>query len=157
MKPADLAEVSAIAAEVHPDFHERDIVFAEKLRLYPDGARLLQRDGRPAGYLLSHPWLHADPPALDTLLGGLPATPTTYYLHDLALLPEVRRTGAAAAAVEEFAAHARERGFAIMSLVAVNRSAPFWRRHGFEALDLPALAPRLALYEAQARYMVRRL
>ena len=49
----DLPAVEAIAAAVHPDFPEDAAVFAERQRLYPDGARLLELDGEPSGYILS--------------------------------------------------------------------------------------------------------
>src|SRR5919202_5646322 len=85
----DVAGISAVAAAVHPSHPERDAVFAERLRLFPDGCRVLADGGR-GGDLLSHPWLLGRPPALDTLIHALPARPDTYYIHDLALRPERR-------------------------------------------------------------------
>ena len=40
----DLPEVEAIATKVHPSFPEDMAVFAERQRLYPDGARMLELD-----------------------------------------------------------------------------------------------------------------
>jgi hypothetical protein len=73
MTAGDLAEVEAIAARVHPGFFERPEIFAERLLLYPEGARLLVQDGAALGYVLSHPWHEKAVPALDSLLGALPA------------------------------------------------------------------------------------
>jgi hypothetical protein len=42
-----------------------------------------------------------------------------------------------------------------LSLVAVNGSGSFWRRHGFEGVADVTLEARLASYDAAAAYMVR--
>src|SRR5690349_9617175 len=152
----DLPEVEAIADKVHPAFPEDVAIFAERQRLYPDGARLLELDGVPGGYILSHPWRFPTLPALATLLGAIPEDADTYYLHDLALLPRARGTGAAAMIVGDILRHARQNGFATVSLVAVNGSLPFWYKHGFRTLAVPELADKLASYEGAARFMVRR-
>lgn len=153
----DLAAVIAIAAAVHRDYPEDDAVFAERLRLYPAGFRLLTRDGVAAGYVISHPWLAGAVPALNSLLGRLPDMPSTYYLHDLALLPAARGGGAAGRGVADLVRQAGESGFGRMSLVAVGGSAAFWRRQGFAPVDVPALREKLASYDADACYMERTL
>ena len=151
----DLPAVETIAARVHPDFPEDMTVFAERQRLYPDGTRLLELDGVPSGYILSHPWRFRALPALNSLLGAIPADADTYYLHDLALLPAARGTGAAAMIVGDIQRHARTAGFANMSLVAVNGSIPFWTKHGFRPFPAPELAEKLLSYEEAARFMVK--
>ena len=95
-------------------------------------------------------------PALNMLLGAIPEAADTYYLHDLALLPAARGTGAAAMIVGDILRHARARGFAHASLVAVNGSLPFWYKHGFRVVDAPGLSGKLESYEAAARLMVKR-
>ena len=157
----DLPAVEAIAAIVHPDFPEDGAVFAERLALYPDGTRLFELDGVAAGYVLSHPWMLGELPALNGLLGALPEHADTFYIHDLALLNKARGTGAAAMIVGEIQRHARARGFASMSLVAVNGSLGFWHKHGFRAqrpsMLAPALVDKLAGYELAARLMIKAL
>ena len=153
----DLGAVETIAAEVHPSLFESADVLAEKQRLYHPGAYLLEIGERAAGYVLSHPWKAGTLPALNALLGELPADSDTYYLHDIALLPVARRIGAASFIVEALAKHAAAHGFGTMSLVAVNGSAGFWERHGFAVSDAPDLNEKLATYEVEARLMVRRL
>jgi GNAT superfamily N-acetyltransferase len=157
MTDYDLGAVSKIAATVHPDFPEADAVLAERQHLYRHGAYLLEVNERPAGYVLSHPWMLGQLPVLDALLGDLPAKPDTYYIHDIALLPVARRIGAASFIVEALGKHAVAHGFGTMSLVAVNGSSSFWERHGFAVDDRPDLTQKLASYEAAARFMVRRL
>jgi GNAT superfamily N-acetyltransferase len=153
----DLPAVEDIAAAVHPGFFEEPRVFAERLRLYPDGARFLELAGQPAGYVLSHPWHQRRLPALNSLLGAVPSDVVTYYIHDLALLAPARGTGAAALVVNALVQHARRSGFASMSLVAVNASQRFWEKHGFGVVEAPELADKLASYEGEARFMVKPL
>ncbi len=157
MMAGDLSAVARIADQVHPAHPESAAVAAERLALYPAGCLVLERDGDPIGYALSHPW-HADtPPPLDTLLGRLPTSPGTFYLHDLALLPAARGLRAGTAAVRLLADQARRDRLPTASLVAVSGSVPFWRRQGFVVADSPALRDKLASYGADARFMVRRL
>lgn len=153
----DLPSVEAIAAAVHPDFPEAIALFAERLRLYPDGARFLELGGVPAGYLISHPWHARAVPALNVLVGAMPPDAATYYMHDLALLNKARGTGAAAMIVGAMIGHARAMGFPSLSLVAVNGSQPFWYKHGFRVVNAPELADKLASYEPAARFMVKSL
>jgi GNAT superfamily N-acetyltransferase len=155
MQPADLPAVNALAALIHPGYPEDAAVFAERLRLYPPGCRILERTGTLAAYLVSHPWLDRAPPVLNALLGELPARPTTYYLHDLALLPEVRRSGASVKVVAALAEQARSERLPSLSLVAVNGSSGFWQRQGFEAVEDQALAVKLRSYGDDASFMIR--
>lgn len=153
MAPADLAAVGQIATVVHPGFPEDDAIFAERLALHPAGCRLLAVAGEPAGYVISHPWRTGSLPALNALLGSLPGDADTYYIHDLALLPTARGTGAAGAIVLDLKRHALSLGFTGLSLVAVNNSAAFWRRQGFAETASGAVAGKLASYGDDARLM----
>lgn len=157
MSALDLGAVEAIAAVVHKDFYESPAVLAERRRLYANGAHLLEIGERPVGYVLSHPWRQNAIPALNALLGEIPADADTYYLHDLALLPVARRVGAAQFMLRTLVKHAAARGFPSLSLVAVNGSEPYWARQGFLPRDLPELGGKLTSYAADARYMVRPL
>ena len=151
----DFSAVFEIANRVHPGFFEAEAVLAEKFALYRNGCYLLEVSEKPAGYVLSHPWILGSLPALDMLLGALPDEADTYYIHDLALLPLTRGVGAAGKIVDGLTKHARAMGFATMSLVAVNGSIPFWEKQGFVIDDRPELASKLAAYEDAARYMVK--
>lgn len=158
MTADDLAFVVALAARIHPAFPEDADVFAERLRLYPEGCHVRADGNSLTAYAFSHPWRAFDAPALNSRLGGLPAAPETYYIHDLALAAEARGTGAAAAILDHLARYARGKGYRTMSLVAVNGSAEFWRRQGFARTDVAALAGKLRSYgDAGACFMVRTL
>jgi N-acetylglutamate synthase-like GNAT family acetyltransferase len=114
-------------------------------------------NGKVSAYTLTHPWRYAEPPALNVMLGEIPARPSTYYIHDLALTPEARGSGAGAAIVEAVIAHAEKTGVPNLSLVAVNNSVPFWSRFGFEVVAEPKLVEKLLSYDADARFMVRKI
>ncbi|WP_328516528.1 GNAT family N-acetyltransferase [Tardiphaga alba] len=106
--------------------------------------------------MLSHPWIDRSPPPLDAVLAPV-AVPTTYYIHDLALLPETRGSRAGTAIVSLLKARAREHNLPNMTLVAVNNSVHFWQRQGFSVTDDPALDAKLKSYGDQARFMTRDL
>ncbi len=157
MTASDIAAVDAIAAVIHAALPEHAFVFAERQRLYPEGCFLLEVAGTPAGYVISHPWHYLQPPSLNTLLEQIPEPASTYYIHDLALLPSARRTGAGSEIAATLIAHARAAGLSNASLIAVYDAAPFWRRHGFHPVDVPALSGKLAGYGAEACMMTRLL
>ncbi len=157
MMAEDVFGVVAVAAAVHPKFHEEAEVLAERQRLFPQGARLLERQGRVVGYALSHPWRRGELPRLNSLLGAIPKDASTYYIHDLALLPEARGTRAAGEVVASLEALARSLLFTSMSLVAVNGSSRFWEKHGFRVVGSPELSLKLASYEEAAALMVKPL
>lgn len=157
MVDGDLAAVCAIAERVHVSYPEDAAVFAERCRLYPAGCAVFEQDGKASAYVVTHPWRYGEPPALNVMLGAIPRQPATYYIHDIALLPETRGSRAGAAIVNAVIAHAAEIGMPNLSLVAVNGSVPFWRRFGFEIVSEPALAAKLLTYDADARFMVRPL
>ena len=158
MEAGDLASVSAMAGIIHTDFFEDDIIYEERLGLYAQGCFVLaEPDGDLLGYAITHPWRLYTMPALNSLLGQLPVNPTTYYLHDIALLPQSRGGGAAGKIVSILADHAHRDGFSTMSLVAVNGSTAFWQKQGFDPDDRPELETKLKTYSDDARFMVRRL
>jgi ribosomal protein S18 acetylase RimI-like enzyme len=107
------------------------------------------------GYILSHPWTYGAPPALNSLLGAIPMPPNTYYIHDIALLPQARGTGAANIVVAQLIDLAASLGLPNLSLVAVNDSVGFWQRHGFALTPIPALDAKLRSYDDAARFMTR--
>lgn len=155
MQQQDLPLVSAMATRVHPDYPEDDSIFAERLALYPEGCLLLEVGGEVAGYAISHPWLALQPPALGTLLRVLPIQASTYYIHDVALLPAARGLGAAAQMLERLTQLAKNGGIATLSLVAVNDSHAFWMRQGFGLIDDPVLQKKLNSYDYAARFLIK--
>ncbi|HUD95271.1 GNAT family N-acetyltransferase [Sphingobium sp.] len=134
MRAEDLASVAMMSDGVHGSYTERAEVYGERLALYPPGCFLFDRDGQALGYLVSHPWRGTQPPVLDRLMEALPIPADHYYLHDLALLPESRGSGAAQVAVKIVLDQARAAGFNRIALTAVNGADAFWRRQGFTSV-----------------------
>ncbi len=130
MIKSDLADVTALATRIHPNFPERLEVLSEKFRLFPAGCFVLADANSIRGYCFSHPWAGA-PPSLDTFLGALPAAPESYFIHDLTLDHTMRRRNLAAQLVPQLARVARDAKLSNITLVAVSGSAPFWSRMGF--------------------------
>lgn len=132
--------VSAISDAVHGDYTEPRAVYAERRDLFPEGCFVLDRGQGVAGYLIAHPWRRGGPPPLGVLMGPLPDAPDCLYLHDLALLPEMRGAGAGAAAVRMVLDIAAGRE---VSLMAVNGAETFWALQGFAPVADRALQSRL--------------
>ena len=153
----DLPAIGAIAARIHPDLPERPEVFAEKMRLYPDGCRLLIADEEIAGYGLAHPWKQHRIPPLNGFLQQLPDDADCLYVHDVAVLPDFR--GGVArdyiAAIEKLA---RASHITTLALVSVYATRPLWERFGFRPVTADAeLRAKLESYGASATYMLRDL
>lgn len=157
MTEGDLDGVVAVARVAFPNHPEDRPCFAERLALNPSGCFVLADDEAVKGYLVAYPWTPDSAPALNALIGAIPADAAVLYLHDLALHPDARGGGHARPIVERLAAQARADGWPAVALVAVNDAAPFWSRLGFEVRRSDALAAKLAGYGDDARYMVRPL
>lgn len=157
LNSADCETIFIIGNQIHADYQEDRAVFESRFALYPEGCLGLEDNGTLRGYAISHPWKLFDPPKLDTVLHTLPARPDTYYLHDLALLPEARGGGHAAQAIGFLARHAASQGYDNSTLVAVGGTTPFWERQGYRIQNDPVLSARLATYDENAAYMLRPL
>lgn len=157
MTHADLSAIKRVADVVHQDFPEGDAVFAERLRLYAAGCFVLSDDAQLAGYAVSHPWTYRKPPALNSLLQIIPPEADTYYIHDIALLGEARRSGSASEIVRTLVDHARDGSFSNLSLIAVSGSSLFWQRHGFSIVSDPDIDGKLQSYGRDARFMTLQL
>lgn len=131
MSAGDLAAVAAISDAVHGRFTEPVTVYAERLGLYPAGCLVLEQHGEAVGYLITHPWHRDAPPKLGAMLGAIPAHADSYYLHDIALLPAARGTGAARAALDFVRARAQALGLSDIALMAVGGADRFWAAQGF--------------------------
>ncbi|HMO75228.1 MAG TPA: GNAT family N-acetyltransferase [Sphingopyxis sp.] len=132
MRAADLPAVVAIADEVHGVFTEPLAVYAERLALYPDGCRIFEAESAVAGFLVTHPWHRDAAPKIGAMLGALPAGTASYYLHDIALLPAARGTGAGAAAMAFVLEQAAAADCDETMLVAVHGADSYWSAQGFD-------------------------
>jgi GNAT superfamily N-acetyltransferase len=154
---ADLDIVNRIADAIHVDLPERPEVFADKLNLFPPGCYVLVQSGEVVGYGISHPWRLNDIPPLDAFLGTLPLHSECLFVHDVVVLPQARKHGAAGDLVQLLAGIALQRNISYLALVSVYDTDPLWKRHGFEITSGSGLAEKLESYGATAKYMTRKL
>ena len=158
MRADDVDGVVAVAASAFPDHFEARACFAERVALFPQACFVLASDDDVKGYLIAYPWPLGAIPPLDSLLGTLPEARDVWYLHDLALHPEMRGQGHARPIVERLASEAGAAGVTKIALVSVNDSVPFWSSMGFAPVTGdPAIARKLESYGDDSTYMVRQL
>ncbi|MCW2395116.1 MULTISPECIES: GNAT family N-acetyltransferase [unclassified Sphingobium] len=92
-------------------------------------------------------------PAFNAPLGAIPENPGSYYLHDLALLPDARGSGAGRTALALIVAQAGREGLGEIWLTAVNGADSYWAAQGFEVIE----APDPAGYDESCRRMKLRV
>jgi hypothetical protein len=153
--PDDIAAVGLLSRRLLGPYAEHDFVFEERLALCREGCLTLSDGVAIGGYVISHPWWRANPPALNTLIGDLPEDADCWYLHDVAVDERFRGAGAVASAVDQIAGLARNKGIGTLALVAVGGAASYWARLGFADVTLDALRAKLDGYGADAAYMER--
>lgn len=139
MQAEDLPAVEALAARLHPGCPERRTVLEERQTLCPAGCLVLPDPAAGVGgYVLSHPWRMASPPALDTYLRHLPERADCWYLHDIAIAPHLRGRGDMHAALRIMTAQARRQGVAWLALMAAEGARTIWAHMGFTPIaDIP--------------------
>ena len=158
MNKSDLADICEIASICHPDYPEDEAVLAEKQSLASQSCYILEKDNKPSGYILAHPWKIYNIPPLNQLLGALPQDADTLYLHDIAILPDARTGGVGSLGLKGLYEQAEALSFATLSLVAVNNSSPFWLKQGFVTQKVDdALQQKLLTYSEDALYMMKTL
>jgi hypothetical protein len=155
--PTDVGTLLTIAARLHPTLPERPAVFAEKVRLFPEGCRKRVANGRMVGYALAHPWRSDDPPPLDGFLHRLPDDADCLFIHDIALLAQARGVHAPAEYFDHVFAVATGLRLPRAALIAAYGTARLWRRFGFTPWETPSLRQKLATYGADVIYMTRPL
>ena len=143
-----------VADKIHPDLHESDEVFTERVKLFPEGClALMKGDGDGlCGYVISHPIRRRQPPALNSLLREIALDVDQYYIHDLAILPQFRGRGLAQECIKHLFAVASR--FPTTCLVSVYGTAPFWGHFGFFPVEIDeTLKKKLLDYGDDAAYL----
>ena len=159
MRADDLPQVMAIAAHLHPDYPERQEIFADKLAFYPAGCLVLAEDDTIAGYGFAHVWSLGLPPLLDAPLGGLPGPIDCLHLHDVALMPQAQGAGRVDVYLDHLQTLAVGAGIEVLSLIAIAGKDKYWRGKGFQDFrpNDGELQRRLDSYGSGNLYLCRRL
>lgn len=153
----DIESLVRVADRIHPDLPESDEVFAERVKLFPEGCLALVEgdENKLCGYAISHPIRRRQPPALDSLLGEIAPDADQYYIHDLAILPEARGRGLAQECIGKLLAIAKR--FPTTCLVSVYGTTQFWGRFGFVPEEVDEdLEKKLLDYGDDATYLERK-
>ena len=128
MTVEDIPKVYMISLFLH-SLYENSEIFQERMSLSP-GSYVLE-ENEVVGYLISHPYLRDKSPPLNTLIHEIPTSADTWYIHDLAILPEFRGRGMVRPILEEVKALALSHGIHELSLVSVYGTEVFWTKMGF--------------------------
>jgi len=156
MRPEQLARIMELQMECHAhSVHESAASIRAKMHASPETCFAAFRGPAMIGYLIAFPFLFGDIPVLDAPECPLPARPDVLYVHDVAVAVSGRCAGAGRMLIEAIISQARQRGFARISLTALEGTAPFWSRMGFAVQDAvpEALAGKLRQYGPAAAYM----
>ena len=155
MEEADLPAMLEIQAACYKELvPESEESLRAKRRASPATCVVACSGDRVVGYLISLPWERSKPPALDTRTCRLPLAPDCLYLHDLAVMPGARKSGAGRALVDAFLAQMRASGLGRASLIAVQSSESYWKRYGFHVVEpSEPLKVKLSTYGMSAVYM----
>ncbi|KAJ3571163.1 hypothetical protein NPX13_g5475 [Xylaria arbuscula] len=151
----DIEGLMRVADVVHNELPEKDSVFAERARLFPEGCFVLAEDSKIYGYAISHPIRYRQPPALNSLLHEIALDADQFYIHDVCLLPDLQGLGYAREALNRLLAVGER--YTTTCLISVYGTSPFWARFGFRSPDGldHSLLKKVSGYGDDARYLER--
>lgn len=150
---ADWPQVAALEAEAYAGTSLTEGEAALRSRAAAGTCLVLERGGRVAGYVLALPYPRFRHPDLTRPEDTAPCS-ANLHLHDIVIATPQRRRGLGTRLVRHLTDMARARGFATMSLIAVDGKEPFWRSLGYRSH--PEASPP-AGYGSGAVYMSAQL
>jgi len=116
----------------------------------PDASHLL-------AYLVCLPVAQGQWPALHATQWVKPSHADWLYVHDMAVAPQARGTGAARRLLACAGEAARQSGLTAMALVAVQDSVAFWSKLGFQEATAAVDPGKLVSYGHTACFMLQPL
>lgn len=148
MQEADFPDIMAIQQACYYALEpESRASLHAKFALSPATCLVATLDTHPIGYLFALPWHDQSLPELNCVLTTLPVSPNCLYVHDLAIHPQVRHSGAGSAMIQLVQRMALLRHLHRAVLVSVQQSQQFWARQGFSPRPLtPDLQKKLRTY-----------
>ena len=128
MRPDDLSAVMLIQKRCyHAITPESPAVMASKLAAGAGCCFVCEEKKRVVGYLLGHPWRSDSAVALHQELEELPEECDSLYLHDMAVLPEMRGRGVGELLLRRFEEAARARKLSGGGWDTARSRASTWR------------------------------
>ena len=158
MRENDIEDVLRIQSMAYePFFHESRAAFYAKFMASPETCLILERHHITAGYVVSLPVCRESPPLLNAEeISPFPHA-DALYLHDLAIAPEYHGQGAAKLLLRTLLHSPVARQLPLTVLFAVQDSAVFWKKQGFDVplKLLPQVQEKLFSYGQGAVYLER--
>lgn len=152
IKENDWPSILRIQQECYgEEIQETLAALQSRWHLSPGSCFVVENECALMGYALSHPWKDHDVPALNIPLHALSGS-GLLYVHDVAVSPSGRGSGAAALLVNALISSARAGNLCTMALTAVQDSGVFWKKYGFHVADYQG---NLKGYGDGAAYMTR--
>lgn len=150
--PSVLGVQSSCYFEVEP---ESEASLRAKLLASPTTCFIAEEhEGKVIGYLIAVPTRFESPPEFNAPYYDLPPNPEALYLHDLAVAPEGRGSGAGKMLVTEFLSRFHASKLPRACLIAIQNSAPYWERYGFRVVvPSDSLRAKIGSYGDNAKYM----
>ena len=139
-----------IGAYKNPSFYEPAETFAAYLRAFPAGCFAAVADGSLVGYGFGHLWLRGVPVPLDITELELPASPTCFHIHDIAV--KVQGLGVGRRLLRQMLEVAAEEQVEFVDLIAVESADTYWHQFGFRRSE-PETQAAVAAYGSTAVYM----
>ena len=159
MTPEDSKGVNCIQKDAYEErFREEWSFLADKLRRCPEGCWMCVEDGKPIGYMFSHPGCLSSPPELNQMLDDGEAD-DCYFIHDIAVIHSHRHKSIAKRFLDYALKCAATKRHTIVAGVSVQGTRDSWHHLGFEPFSPPEelLNKIRKSYGDDASYIVRRV
>ena len=137
-----------------PEYLESPESFQHRIEVFQSGCWMADCDSRSVGYLITHPWIQGECVKLNVEQLKLPNTPDCYYIHSLTLRRRYQGQGIGQLLFQKAESIAVEMGFESITLVSVQGSEGFWRKCGFQQVEL---ATNLTDYGPDACFMMKHI
>jgi len=162
VRPMHAGDISAVLEIQSHCYDETKLesfqAFLAKFEATPNTCFIALLADVPAGYLVALPVVEGHPPPLNGTSYSVPQAANSLYLHDLAVLPKARGTGAADALVAAYFQALKQSQVQFGCLTAVNASSSYWERFGFRPAALAdESSGHMLTYGEGAQYMSLRV
>ncbi|MCK0746804.1 GNAT family N-acetyltransferase [Chromohalobacter nigrandesensis] len=157
MSQADLMDISRIQRECYSeDLLESIDSYSAKLSANSDFSFIAVQNEMAVGYVVALPWIYGEMLDLDGVDYSIPVDADSLCIHDIAVSRNARNAGAAKYLLNAVFESAKSRGYRQFFLVAVQGASSYWKRQGFEVVQVnEKLKHHLLAYGEDAEYMTR--